>query len=82
MHKVGNKIECNNMHGERIKTALAFRDDLSLHLENTVPKSVNSGTQEFNLKCVLAATRHQKIRDFAFHRGEKSQISQKPYSRE
>ena len=20
MHKVGNKIECNNMHGERIKT--------------------------------------------------------------
>ena len=23
MHKVGNKIECNNMHGERIKIANA-----------------------------------------------------------
>ena len=22
MHKVGNKIECNNMHGERIKVAI------------------------------------------------------------
>jgi len=22
VHKVGNKIECNNMHGERIKTKI------------------------------------------------------------
>jgi len=24
MHKVGNKIECNNMHGERIKIASVY----------------------------------------------------------
>jgi len=24
VHKVGNKIECNNMHGERIKKEIDF----------------------------------------------------------
>jgi len=43
VHKVGNKIECNNMHGERIKS-------VNVELFNVKPGGTKSNQWEFDIQ--------------------------------
>jgi len=46
VHKVGTKIECNNMHGERIKTVNAKQAKLYNNFRNTKCKLLRTNADK------------------------------------